>query len=266
MAIKSTALITGASSGIGYELAKILANKNFDLVLVARSKDKLDKLKKEILSTIKENKVDIKIKRIVLDLALQESPLKLFEILKQESISITHLINNAGVGELNRFDMTDWSKLSQMIDLNMKALTHLSHLFLPELKTKSSACILNVSSIAAFLPGPNMAVYYATKAYVQSFSEALAEELSNTNLKVISLCPGPTKSGFQEAASISTNSPLFAGVPSSFEVALYAVKLMESNSRVGVHGFKNKAMVFSLRFLPRRLITKVVTKIQASRT
>lgn len=282
MSQQFTALITGASSGIGYELAKILAAKNYNLVLVARSKEKLEKLKTEILNSnesqnLKKNiptslnsnlatKKSINIKVIDLDLALQKSADTLWEILQRESISITHLINNAGVGEKNQFESSSWDKLEQMIDLNIKSLTKLCHLFLPELKSKPQSCILNVSSIAAFLPGPNMAVYYATKAYVQSFTEALAEELSGTSVKVVSLCPGPTLSGFQEAASISTNSSLFQGAPSSYSVALYAAQLIDGHCRVGIHGFKNKAMIFSLRFAPRTLVTKIVNKMQSDRS
>jgi hypothetical protein len=152
-----------------------------------------------------------------------------------------------------------------VIDLNMRALTQLCHLFVPELKSHKKSFILNVSSIAAFMPGPNMAVYYATKAYVQSFSEALAEELSQTSVKVIALCPGPTISGFQDAASISSQSPLFKGVPSSLDVAKYALKLIAKEARVGVHGFKNKFLVFGVPFLPRRLVTKIVGSLQSAR-
>jgi uncharacterized protein len=257
---KYTVLITGASSGIGYEMAKLLAKKKFNLVLVARSEGKLNELKNEILKT---EKVDINI--INMDLSLPESPKNLFDRLMQKQISITHLINNAGVGDLNLFENTEWSKVNQMMDLNMKSLTELCYLFLPILKLKPHSVILNVSSIAAFFPGPNMAVYYATKAYVQSFTEALAQELVKSSVKVMALCPGPTQSGFQEAASISLSNPLFAGVPSSLEVAKYAVKLLDSSSRVGVHGFKNKLLLFSIHFLPRRLTVKMVAKLQASR-
>lgn len=259
-ATKNTALITGASSGIGFELAQLLADKDFNLVLVARSKSKLENLKHKILQ---KNSVSVKI--LNLDLNLKETPPKIFDILKQELVSITHLINNAGVGDLSRFDQSIWEKNESMIDLNIKSLTHLCYLFLPELKKQKSATILNVSSTAAFLPGPNMAVYYATKAYVQSFSEALAEELTNTSVKIITLCPGPTQSGFQDAASISLKNPLFQNVPSSLEVAQYTVELIENGSRIGIHGFKNKAMVFFLRFMPRRLTTKIVSKIQNTR-
>ncbi len=255
-----TALVTGASSGIGYELSILLAENNFNLVIVARSKDKLDSLKKEI-----KRKHKVNVFPVGMDLALPDSSKELLHILNGESIQITHLINNAGVGDLCAFETSDWKKLDQMISLNMRTLTQLTYLFLPQLKKSKSACVLNVSSIAAFLPGPNMAVYYASKAYVQSFSEALAEELAEHDIDVIALCPGPTQSGFQEAASISSSNPLFKGVPSSKEVAKYAIKLINKGSRVGVHGFKNKVMVFSLRFLPRRAITKLMSKLQSSR-
>ncbi len=258
--IQNTALITGASSGIGYELALLMAEQNFNLVLVARSKAKLSDLKIKI-----EAKYSVKVTILNLDLSEENSPGILFAKLQDMGIVITHLINNAGVGELSPFMNSDWDKLSQMINLNMKSLTHLCHLFIPELKKAKSSYILNVSSIAAFMPGPNMAVYYATKAYVQSFSEALAEELNATSVKVIALCPGPTISGFQDAASISTESPLFQGVPSSLDVAQYAMKLLKCGQRVGVHGLKNKLLVFSVRFLPRIILTKAVIKLQSAR-
>lgn len=261
MGKKKIALITGASGGIGYELSLIMAKENFDLVLVARSTEKLKDLKSKIESDLK-----VRVTVVTKDLSEISAPLELFNELKEKNITITHLINNAGVGELSPFEDSSWEKLSTMIDLNIRALTYLTHLFLPQIQKADEGHIMNVSSIAAFLPGPNMAVYYASKAYVQSFSEAIAEELSGSNVAVTALCPGPTKSGFQEKASISEDSPMFKNGPSSKDVAEYAFQLIQSKSRLGVHGFKNKAAVFSLKFIPRQLMTKMLKKMQSKRT
>lgn len=259
--VQKTALITGASNGIGLELAKLMAAKKFNLVLVARSKDKLFELKNQLVSEF-----GITVTVIDTDLAKTGAPEFVFKSIQDLKIKVTHLINNAGVGELNYFENSSWEKLSQILDLNIKSLTHLCHLFIPELKKLDRAYILNVSSIAAFFPGPNMAVYYASKAYVQSFTEALARELRSSSVQVKALCPGPTLSGFQDAASISADNILFKGVPTSKDVAAYAIKLLDSNAIVGVHGLKNKLLVFAVNFAPRRWLTWIVFKLQSARS
>lgn len=258
----STALITGASSGIGLELSLVFAQNKFDLILVARSKEPLQKLKNEL-----EEKYKIKAWVFNYDLGILENCEKLFQDIQREKIEVTHLVNNAGFGQLGNFKNSNWEKTNAMIQLNIASLTYLTHLFLPQFLKQEQVSILNLSSIASFMPGPNMAVYYATKAYVQSFSEALAEELSGTSITVTSLCPGPTKSGFAQAANISKQSPLFnSSIPTSKEVALYAFRLVKNKRRIGIHGLKNNLLVFGLRFLPRKMITKIVFSLQSKRT
>ena len=177
MKMVKTALITGASGGIGLEFAKIHAENGDNLVLVARSKEKLDDLK-----TGFEEKYKINVHAIGKDLSRQGSVVELYDELKALNISISYLINNAGIGDFSLFEVSDWSKLERMINLNVLALTHLTKLFLPGMIAAGDGKILNVASTAAFQPGPTMAVYFATKAFVLSFSEAINEEVSGKGI------------------------------------------------------------------------------------
>jgi len=256
--MKNTALITGASSGIGYELAKIHASENGDLVLVARSENKLLALKEEILK-INPVKVEIIVKDLSKDNAAQE----VYDILKEKSIDVNYLVNNAGFGDYGFFHETNWEKEAQMIDLNMKALTHFTKLFVKDMINRGEGKILNVASTAAFQPGPLMAIYYATKHYVLAFSEAIANELKGTGVTVSTLCPGPTESGFVDAASLS-ESKLFQRMTlaTSKEVAEYGYKKMLKGKTVAIHGVMNRIMANSSRFVPRNLITGIVRKMQ----
>lgn len=259
--MNKTALITGASSGIGLELARIFAKNKTDLVLVARSKDKLEALRDELIKSS-----GVKVKIFSADLSILNNCKLLIDKLKSEDIIIDYLINNAGFGTSGFFTETDLQKEIQMINLNITALTYLTKIYAIEMKQRGMGKIMNVSSTAAFQPGPLMAVYYATKAYVQSFSEALANELNGTGVTVTVLCPGPTASGFQSAANIE-NIKLFEGrkIPTSAEVALFGYKAMMKGQAVAVHGLVNKIGAQSYRFLPRKLITSAVRKIQETR-
>lgn len=259
--MNKTALITGASSGIGLELARIFAKNKTNLVLVARSGDKLKALSDELIKS-----AGVKVKVIPADLSILKNCESLVDELKNENITIDYLINNAGFGTSGFFTDTDLQKEIEMINLNITALTYLTKIFAKEMKLRGSGKILNVSSTAAFQPGPLMAVYYATKAYVQSFSEALANELKGTGVTVTALCPGPTASGFQSAANIN-NVRLVKGrkLPTSAEVALFGYKAMMNGKTVAVHGLMNKIVVQFVRFVPRKIITSVVRKIQETR-
>lgn len=185
------------------------------------------------------------------------------EILKQ-NIVIDYLENNAGFGDYGLFAESEWDKQEQMINLNVLSLTYLTRLFLPDMIKRRSGKILNVASTASFQPGPTMAVYFASKAFVLSFSEALNNEVSEHGISVTALCPGPTQSGFQDAASMQ-DSRLFKGnnSPSSREVAEYGYKSMMKGKAVAIHGFRNTIMANSVRFAPRSLVVKIARKMQS---
>lgn len=256
-----TAVITGASSGIGLELAGLMAFDRIDLVLASRNREKLE--------TIRDNltkKYGIKVKIIQIDLSDEASPEKLFDEVKKSGLQIDYLINNAGFGDYGFFIDSDPDKLSRMIDLNIKTLTRLTRLFAPLMVLQGRGAIMNVASTAAFQPGPLMAVYYATKAYVLSFSQALAKELEGSGVTVTALCPGATDTGFKSAANLE-GSKLFAGkrIASALDVARYGYKAMLKGKRIAVHGIINSLLVFSVRLMPSSLVTDFVMKIQGRR-
>jgi len=255
---KKTALITGASSGIGKELAFIHASKNGNLVLVARNIEKLNLIKNEL-----ENKYGISVYVIKKDLSLTDSALEVYNEIKKQQIKVDYLINNAGFGDFGFFIDNNWIKEQQMINLNITTLTHLCKLFLKDMVKRGHGKIMNVASTAAFQPGPTMAVYYATKAYVLHFTEAVANEVEKTGVSITALCPGATASGFQAAAKME-DSNLVKGkrLPTSKQVAKYGYKSMLRGKRVAIHGFKNYLLANSIRFTPRSLVIKIVRKLQ----
>jgi uncharacterized protein len=259
--MNKTALITGASNGIGLELAKVHAEKGDNLVLVARNKSKLDELKKEI-----EESYNIKVFIIGKDLSFPDSAKEVFDEVKQKNISIDYLINNAGFGDYGLFAECDWNKQERMIYLNVTNLAHLTWLFLPDMIKKKSGKIMNVASTASFQPGPTMSVYFATKAFVLSYSEAINNEVREHGITVTALCPGATQSGFQAAASLQ-DSKLFENnnFPSSKEVAEFGYKAMMKGRAVAIHGLKNKILVNSVRFAPRSMVVKTARRIQAKK-
>lgn len=254
-----TALITGASSGIGYELAKLFACDRFNLVLVARNQDKLahiaDSLRQEF---------GVAIKIIPLDLALPTSPTEIFQAIQQEAIAIDVLVNNAGFATYGLFAETDLAAELQMLQVNIVALTHLTKLFVREMVKRKAGKILNIASTAAFQPGPLMAVYYASKAYVLSFSDALANELQDSGITVTALCPGPTASGFQKRADmeksklVSKQQIMYAAT-----VAQVGYRGLMQNQTVVVPGWKNQLLAASVRFIPRNAVTNIVRNRQS---
>lgn len=256
--MKQTALITGASSGIGLELAKLFAQNKQNLILVARSTDKLTQLANELKS---KHGIDVHV--LSKDLSNYNAAKEIFDFTKQQNITITHLVNNAGFGDFGFFIESNWAKQEQMINLNITALTYLTRLFLPEMKNNKFGKVLNVASTAAFQPGPTMSVYYATKAYVLHFSEAIANELEGTGITVTALCPGATESGFQTLAAME-ESKLVKGkkLPTSEEVAKYGYAAMNKGKKVAIHGIMNYIMANSIRFTPRSLVLKVVRAMQ----
>lgn len=255
------ALITGASSGIGRELAKLFAADGHDLVLVARRGEELQKLAEEL-----KKRKPISIHIVPLDLGEPSAPQKLFDKLASKQLAIDVLVNNAGFGLLGKFHEADLGKMLAMIQLNATALTHLTGLFLPSMIARGSGRILNVASTAAFQPGPLMAVYYATKAYVLSFSEAIGEELRGTGVTVTSLCPGPTKTEFGETAGMQ-GTKLFEGpnVLSVERVARDGFRACMKGRRLVVPGLLNTLLIGGSRFLPRGLVLKLVRGFQEKR-
>ena len=254
----ATALITGASNGIGLELAKIHASKGDDLVLVARNKSKLDELKSQF-----EKQYKVKVYTIGKDLSANNAAQEVHEETTKQKIQIDYLINNAGFGDFGMFVETDWNKELRMINLNITTLTQFTKLYLHDMVNRRSGKIMNVASTAAFQSGPTMAVYYATKAYVLSFSEAVNNEVSDKGVTITTLCPGATESGFQAAAAME-ESALVKGkkLPTSKEVAGYGYASMMKGKTVAIHGLMNYLMANSVRFLPRALVVKATRKVQ----
>lgn len=251
-----TALITGASSGIGLELAHIFAAHKTNLVLVARNQAQLQILAQEL-----QQKYDVQVMVCVKDLSKTNQVNELITELNNTQIS--YLINNAGFGEFGAFNETIWQKNEDQIAVNITTLTHLTHALLAKMVAQKFGKILNVASVAGFLPGPNMAVYYATKAYVLHFSEAIACELKNTGVTVTALCPGPTASAFMERSGMGA-SKLIKGrtLPTAKQVAEYGYKAMMRGQHVAVHGWGNFVLAILPRLFPRRLTTWVVSLIQ----
>jgi uncharacterized protein len=258
--MEKNALVTGASDGIGYELAHLLAQDGYRLILVSRNTEKLNTLKANL-----EKEYGIESMVITKDLSLPGAAKEVFEQLSNTSVDV--LVNNAGFGDYGFFHKSDFNKISRMMHLNVLALAELTHLFLPSMLQKKQGKILNVSSVAGFLPGPIMAVYYATKAFVLSFSEAISNELQGTGVTVTVLCPGPTRTGFGEVANFSKDS-LFKALPmaSAMDVAKEGYKGMEKGRVIVITGFLNRFSPFLVRVLPRKLVRKWIRKIQETRS
>lgn len=248
----STALITGASGGIGYELAKLFARDHHNLILVARSADKLQQVAAELQTH------GVTVKTIAIDLAQPPAPKFLFDQLQRERLAVDILINNAGYGAFGDFAQMPESEILGQIDLNIRALTELTRLFLPPMFSRRSGRIMNVASTAGFQPGPLMAVYYATKAYVISFSEAIANELKNSGVTVTCLCPGATHTGFAQRAG-NDKSRLFKqlGAMSAEKVALDGYRAVMEGRTLAISGSQNWVVAQSTRFAPRKVVTAI---------
>ncbi len=248
-----TVLITGASGGIGYELAKLFARDHCNLVLVARSAEKLTQLATEL-----QNQFGVTVKTIPLDLTAPPAPKFLFDQLQRENVPVDILINNAGFGAFGEFAVIPEEEILGQIQLNVTALTHLTRLFLaPMLKGRQSK-IMNVASTAAFQPGPLMAVYYATKAYVLSFSEALANELRGSGVTMTCFCPGPTNTGFAKRAGTEGSRLLKQiGAMDAETVARDGYRGLMKGKTVVISGTRNWLVAESVRFAPRKMVTAV---------
>ncbi|MGG4489459.1 SDR family NAD(P)-dependent oxidoreductase [Metabacillus idriensis] len=249
-----TVLITGASDGIGKELAYKYAHDGYRLILTARNETKLMQLAGELNHTT----AIVKAK----DLSDMNQIHELFQELQDEGIHVDVLVNNAGFGLYGDFKNTSVLDELNMIDLNVKSLTLLTKLFLPHMISKKSGQVLNVASTAAFQPGPLMAVYYATKAYVLSFSEAIENELKGTGVTVSVLCPGPTETSFSERADLGQSKLFKSGVMDVKTVADAAFEGMKKRQTLIIPGFKNKILAAAVRFMPRKTVTGIVRKTQ----
>lgn len=253
-----TALITGASSGIGTAFAQELAMRQINLILVARSQDKLYQLAEEL-----QHQAPIKVEVIVQDLTEQQAAKKVYDTIADKGLSVDFLINNAGFGDYGAFTQRELPRQAEMIQLNIVALVELTHFFLLGMQQRGTGNIINVASIAGFQPLPYLSVYAATKAFVLSFSEALWAENQGTDINVLALCPGPTDSNFFKVADFpeSFTNKANGGFTPAKEVVKNALKALENNKSNTVPGsFSNQLIVNSSRFLPRELLVSVIEK------
>jgi len=252
-----TALVTGATSGLGLEFATLLGRDRNDVVLVARTRERL-----EVVARGLSEEFGVLAIVIECDLSKPGAVRDLLRELEERRIAVDVLVNNAGFGVYGTFASTPVEDELRMIEVNVAAVTALAKGVLPGMLDRGWGRILNVASTAAFQPGPLMAVYYATKAYVLSFTEALAEELSGSGVTVTALCPGPTETGFAAASNMESSRLFRTFRPmSSAKVAAYGYRALQKGKRVAVPGVRNRLMTQSLRVSPRNLVTKVVRQM-----
>jgi short-subunit dehydrogenase len=257
---RPVALVTGASAGIGKEIARVLA-RDHDLILSARRADELNALAAELQA----------VHRAVChvapaDLSDPSGPQQLYDLVTSVGLAVDVLVNNAGFGDLGPFTDADLPKLLRMIQVNVTSFTELLGLFLPGMRARGRGRVLNVGSVAGFQPGPLMATYYATKAYVNSISQALSSELAGSGVTVTCLCPGPTESEFAAVAGMATTKAFSVGMRmTSRAVAEIGVRAMRRGKPVVIPGWRNKLMIFLERFLPRSLVIGVVRWMMSKR-
>jgi len=249
---KSVALVTGASAGLGVEFARQLSKRGHSLVLAARRKDRLEELAKDLGDA----------RAIAIDLSKKDSAAKLLADIEANGETVDLLVNNAGFGLIGRFAELDGKRERQMIDLNVGALTDLCRAVAPGMIARKSGAILNVASTAAFQPGPKMAVYFATKAFVLSLSEALHEELKPHGIKVSCLCPGPTRTEFGEVAGFGGSGAFDRLAMGAAEVVEIGLKGLDANKAVVIAGLVNKVGAFSTRLAPRSTVRKIAGAIK----
>ncbi len=246
-------LVTGASTGIGRELSALCAADQRNLVLVARSEDKLSSLAESLRSAH-----GVKTEVLVQDLGEPNAAEKTWNEIHSRGLDVDTLVNNAGFGYLGAFHEAEIENQLDMLQLNIFALTHLTRLCLPEMIARGHGQILNVASTASFQPGPFMAVYYATKAYVLSFSEALAEELRGTGVTVTVLCPGVTATGFQARAQMADSRLIRLGMQDARSVAQVGYRAMVKGKAVAIPGLANRILTLAVRLSPRFAVRRVV--------
>ncbi len=257
--MRPTAVITGASRGIGEAFAQLFATDGYDLVLISRDEQRLQAIKQRL-----EREKKITVHTLIQDLSAANATKKVMDYIRSKNIPIDVLVNNAGFGNLGRFANSDPKREQELLSLNMIALTELTKAVLPSMIARHAGKILNVASIAAFQPGPLMATYYASKAYVLSFSVALHEELKGTGVSISCLCPGPTRTSFANAAHIEKSRLFTAGlypVMTAKDVALAGYRSMQKNRAIIVPGLFNKISAFMGRLVPMWLSAKVAMRM-----
>jgi len=260
--MSQTALITGASTGIGYELSKCFAADHHNLILIARQEPRLRQVAEELTKQF-----GIAVRVVAADLAQPDAPQKIVDAVRRDSWQVDYLVNNAGYGLGGKFAETDLAVELGMMQVNMIALVALTKLFLPDMLARKSGKIMNVASTAAFQPGPLMAVYYASKAFVLSFTEAIANELKGTGVTVTALCPGPTASEFQQRAQIQNTRLVknkLLGIMSSEQVAKIGYQGFLRGKRIIIPGLLNKIGVHGTRLTPRTITAQVARMLQES--
>ena len=258
---KRYALITGATSGIGYELAKLFAKDGYNIVAVSRTMDDLDRIAEEF-----SQQYGVEVVSIVKDLFNSDAAMELYEEIKGRNLTVDVLVNDAGQGQYGLFIENDIQRQLDIIQLNIASLTAITYYFLKDMVARNEGKILQLASIASESPGPYQAEYHATKAYVLSFSQALAEELRNSGVTVTALCPGPTATEFASSANVG-KSGLFAafGIAHAEDVAKFGVAAMMHGKRVAIPGIKNKIVAQASRITPRAVSTRITRMAQESR-
>jgi uncharacterized protein len=255
-----TALITGASAGLGREFARLAARDGHDVILVARREERLRELAGELGAA---HAVSATV--IAADLADSDAPRAIVEKIHAAGLSVDFLINNAGFGSRGAYGDSDFSREAEMLDVNIRALMELTHRFLPSMLASKSGRILNVASLAGFVPGPYMATYYATKAFVLSFSEALAVELRDTGVTVTASCPGPTSTEFGAVANSHRTNLFRAGGADAARVALHGYRAMLAGRAVAIPGVANKLTAQVVRLSPRAAVRRVAGWLNKTR-
>jgi short-subunit dehydrogenase len=255
-----TALVTGASAGIGRELAKLAAQDRRDLVLVARRRDRLEALAAELRAAH-----GVAVTVIAADLGQARAAQEICAQVEAAGIEVECLMNNAGFGSFGPFVRMERTRQLEMIDVNIRALVELCHLFLPGMLQRKHGHILNVASVAGFVPGPNMATYYASKAFVVSFTEGLATELRGSGVSATASCPGPTATEFGDIAGNKRSELFRRGVAEAAPVARHAYRAMLAGRVVAIPGLMNKVLALSSRFVPRALLRSGVARLNRPR-
>jgi short-subunit dehydrogenase len=244
---RPVALITGASGGLGLEFSKLCATDGYDLVLVARSEEKLHAVKSHL-----EQRYGVDAHVCPQDLSQKDAALNIFDYTREHGLVVNALVNNAGFGDAGAFSGCDWKRQQDMVQVNIVALMQLTYCFLPQMLDLGRGRILNLSSVAAFCAGPYMSVYYASKGFVRSFSEALFEETRGTGVTVTALCPPPTATGFEHAANMGSKSTMFRRAARAEDVARAGYKAMQKGKALCYCGAFTKFMGFGSRLVSRK--------------
>lgn len=255
--MEHAALITGASRGIGLAFAELLAQLKYNLLLVARNQDRLILVQKRL-----QNDFDVKVDILSLDLSLASSSQELIDFAQKKRIGIEIVINNAAFGYCGEYSNLSWYQEMRMIHLNIISSVHLTKYFLNEMIERNSGSIINVVSTAAFSAGPYMSSYVASKAYLLSYTESLSEEIKRSRVRLMALCPGPTRTDFHHQSGMPVSNAELRRMPTAREVAVYGWRLLQKNKAVVIYGWPNKILVGLAKFLPRSLVRSTMAIIK----